>query len=98
MRDSPMTFLEAAAFQWVNPKAWVICITAATVYTVPNWFVGSVVLIVIVFGIVNIPSISVWTLFGLGLRGFLNSPRTYTIFNWTMAALLAASLWPLFID
>jgi threonine/homoserine/homoserine lactone efflux protein len=97
-RDTPMTFMEAAAFQWVNPKAWVICVTAATIYTVRDWFVGSVIVITLIFGLVNIPSISVWTLFGMGLRGLLNSPRTTAIFNWTMAALLAASLWPLFMD
>jgi threonine/homoserine/homoserine lactone efflux protein len=94
-RGSPMTFLEAAAFQWVNPKAWVMCVTAASVYTVPHWFGGSIILITVIFGLVNIPSVSVWTLFGLGLRRFLNSPRTLAIFNWTMAALLAVSLWPL---
>jgi threonine/homoserine/homoserine lactone efflux protein len=97
-RDAPTTFMQAAAFQWVNPKAWVICVTAATIYTMRDWFVGSVLVITLVFGLVNIPSISVWTLFGMGLRSLLNSPRTTAIFNWTMAALLAASLWPLFMD
>jgi threonine/homoserine/homoserine lactone efflux protein len=97
-RGSPMTFIEAAAFQWVNPKAWVMCVTAAAVYSVPDWFAGSIALITVVFGLVNLPSVSVWTLFGVGLRSFLNSPRMLSMFNWTMALLLAASLWPLFVS
>jgi threonine/homoserine/homoserine lactone efflux protein len=51
-----------------------------------------------VFGIVNLPTVSLWTLFGVGLRRWLTDPAAVRIFNVTMALLLAASLAPIIID
>lgn len=89
----PMTFVQAALFQWVNPKAWVMAVTAISTYTLPANYVWSVLLVGFVFGAVNVPSISSWTLFGTALKHVLNEPRTLRIFNVTM--LLVASLAPL---
>ena len=59
---------------------------------------GSMVLIAAVFGLVNLPSVSMWAMFGAGLRRVLSNPRHVVLFNRVMAALLVASLWPLLAD
>ncbi len=91
----PMTFLGAAAFQWVNPKAWVMAVTAMAVYVDPNSYVWSVVVIGLVFAAVNLPSVSTWAGFGSVLREWLSVPVRLKWFNITMAVLLVASLWPM---
>jgi len=92
---NPMRFIDAAAFQWVNPKAWVMAITAMAVYTNPDHPFLSVVLISMAFAIVNLPSVSVWAGFGTALRGFLSDPVRLKWFNIAMGVLLAATLWPM---
>ncbi len=91
----PMTFLGAAAFQWVNPKAWVMAVTAMATYTDPNSFFLSVMLVGAVFAIVNLPSVSVWAGFGSVLREWLSMPPRLKWFNISMAVLLVISLWPM---
>jgi threonine/homoserine/homoserine lactone efflux protein len=94
-KSRPMTFLEAAAFQWVNPKAWVMAVTAMAVYSNPAAPLLSVVLIGLIFGLVNLPSVSTWAGFGTALRGFLSDPARLKWFNIAMGLLLAATLWPM---
>lgn len=91
----PMRFINAAAFQWVNPKAWVMGITAMAVYSDADHPFLSVVLISTAFAIVNLPSVSVWAGFGTALRGFLSDPVRLKWFNIAMGVLLAATLWPM---
>ena len=91
----PMTFLGAAAFQWVNPKAWVMAVTAMAVYVDPDSYVWSVIVIGLVFAAVNLPSVSTWAGFGSVLREWLSVPVRLKWFNITMAVLLIASLWPM---
>ncbi|QKD03239.1 LysE family translocator [Mesorhizobium loti] len=91
----PMRFIDAAAFQWVNPKAWVMAITAMAVYTNPDHPFISVALISVAFAVVNLPSVSVWAGFGTALRGFLSDPVRLKWFNIAMGVLLAATLWPM---
>ncbi len=91
----PMTFLEAAAFQWVNPKAWVMAVTAMAIYTTPEAPIGSVLLVATAFALVNFPSVSTWAGFGMALRGFLSDPARLKWFNIAMGLLLIASLWPM---
>ena len=95
VKAQPMRFIDAAAFQWVNPKAWVMAITAMAVYTNPKRPFLSVVLISIAFTVVNLPSVSVWAGFGPALRGFLSDPVRLKWFNIAMGVLLAATLWPM---
>ena len=90
---TPMTFLQAAAFQWVNPKAWAMALTAVTVYA-PDRSLWAVALVAVIFGAINLPSVSLWTLIGQQLRRVLTNTRRLTIFNWTMAGLLILSLAP----
>ena len=94
----PMTFLQAAAFQWVNPKAWIMALTAVATYTDPADYTRTVLVVALVFGIVNLPCISTWALFGTVLRGALQRPAVLRAFNWTMGALLIASLYPVFTE
>src|SRR5688572_2331361 len=91
----PMTFFQAAAFQWVNPKAWVMAVTAMAVYTNPQAPFLSMLLITVAFAAVNLPSVSVWAGFGMALRGFLADPVRLKWFNIAMGVLLAATLWPM---
>lgn len=91
----PMTFLEAAAFQWVNPKAWMMAVTAMAIYTSPQAPVLSVLLVALAFTLVNFPSVSIWAGFGTAMRGFLADPVRLKWFNIGMGLLLAASLWPM---
>lgn len=90
---SPMTFLQAAAFQWVNPKAWSMALTAVTVYT-PDTTLAAIALVALVFGVINLPSVSVWTLLGQQMARVLTNRTRLVAFNWIMAALLVASLYP----
>ncbi|MVO15271.1 LysE family translocator [Parasedimentitalea huanghaiensis] len=90
---NPMTFLQAAAFQWVNPKAWAMALTAISAYT-PDQTLTAILLVGVVFGAVNLPSVSSWTVLGQQMARVLTNPRRLTAFNWTMAVLLVASLYP----
>jgi len=90
---TPMTFLQAVAFQWVNPKAWFMALSAITLYaggrdpTALLWVAGS-------YCAVSSVSTTSWTALGQQMRRFLNSPGRLRGFNWTMAALLVATLIP----
>lgn len=91
----PMTFLEAAAFQWVNPKAWVMAVTAMALYTSTEAPFVSMLMVALAFGVVNLPCVSSWAAFGTAMRGFLSDPARLKWFNIVMGVLLAASLWPM---
>jgi threonine/homoserine/homoserine lactone efflux protein len=91
----PMTFLQAAAFQWVNPKAWVMAVTAMSIYTNPQAPFLSVLIVALAFTVVNLPSVSTWTGFGMVLRRFLADPVRLKWFNIAMGVALAATLWPM---
>lgn len=89
----PLTFLQAAAFQWVNPKAWIMSLGAVTLYA-PGQEFWAVAWVAGVFVVVNFPSVSVWALAGVGLRRLLRRPLWLRVFNYSMAVLLIAALWP----
>ncbi|WP_290702727.1 MULTISPECIES: LysE family translocator [Halomonadaceae] len=92
-KGKPMTLLQAAAFQWVNPKAWAMGLSAITLYA-PNKTLVSVLIVASVFAVVSFPAISVWAWLGIVVRQWLNSHTRYRVFNITMALLLIASLYP----
>ena len=91
----PMSFLAAAAFQWVNPKAWVMAISSMAAYTDPHRYTLTVFLVALAFVVVGIPSISLWAGFGSALREWLSHPARLKWFNIIMAVLLVLSLWPM---
>ena len=91
--SKPITFFQAALFQWVNPKAWIMAFGAMTTYTTPDApLVPQVCLIVTVFATVGVPSMLLWALLGRGLTKMLRSTAAVRTFNCAMAALLVASL------
>jgi threonine/homoserine/homoserine lactone efflux protein len=93
-RRRPMTFLEAALFQWVNPKAWAIALAGSAAYVSPDAAVLTVAIMSGVFWLINLPCAGAWTGFGVALRRLLADPTRARIFNVLMAALLVGSLWP----
>ncbi len=93
---TPMTFLQAAAFQWVNPKAWAMALTAVTIYA-PGDTALAMLIVASAFGAVNLPSVSVWVLLGQGMQRILTNNARLRAFNWTMAVLLVLSLYPVLL-
>lgn len=89
----PITFLQACAFQWVNPKAWAMALTAVSAYA-PGQTLGAIGLVALIFGAVNLPSVAVWAVLGQQMARLLTSPARLRGFNITMAVLLIASLYP----
>jgi threonine/homoserine/homoserine lactone efflux protein len=90
----PFGFLQAAAFQWVNPKAWAMALTASAAYA-PEGSLRGVLIVAAVFAAVNLPSVSLWAWAGQAMRAWLSDPRRLVLFNRTMAVLLVVSLLPL---
>ena len=89
----PLSFMQAAAFQWVNPKAWIISLGAVTLYAPGQEWIA---VAWVAFGFLSVgwTTTIIWTVLGLGLRRFLQKPVALRVFNYTMAALLVASLVP----
>ena len=94
--DRPFSFMQAVAFQWVNPKGWTMALTAATVYT-PDQTLAAVTMVAVVFGLVGTPCMALWTLLGQEMRRFLTTSGRLRAFNITMALILVASLIPAFL-
>lgn len=87
----PFTFLQAAAFQWVNPKAWTMALSAMTLYA-PTRSLWAVFLVTLVFGLINLPSVSLWTILGQKMRILLTSQLRLRVFNGVMALMLLGSV------
>ena len=89
----PLTFLQSAAFQWVNPKAWSMALSAITLYassrdlTAVIWVAG-------VYVCVSFISTTGWTVLGQQMRRLLKNPKRLRLFNYLMALLLVATLVP----
>jgi threonine/homoserine/homoserine lactone efflux protein len=92
--SQPMTFLEAAAFQWINPKGWTSALSAISSYTVPDQYLPTMLLVAAIFVAWSPPVVTIWTLFGVRLKALLSDPARARIFNVAMALILVASLWP----
>ncbi|MFK8050753.1 MAG: LysE family translocator [Halioglobus sp.] len=89
----PFSFIQAALFQWVNPKAWSMGLTAISVYS-PSHSISGVLMVALVFCASNLPCICFWTVLGQQLQSVLTSPKRLRIFNWSMAGMLVVSLYP----
>jgi threonine/homoserine/homoserine lactone efflux protein len=94
-QSKPINFWQAAAFQWINPKAWIMGSSALAAYTSldVNFFI-QVAIICATFMVITIPCAGVWLVFGAGLQSFLKDPHHLRIFNFVMALLLIASILP----
>lgn len=93
----PMTFRGAFAFQAVNVKAWAMALGAVTTYIPAQGYVGNLLIATAVFVLINIPCVGLWLGCGVALKRFLDRPAILRAFNITMAVLLIASLYPLFL-
>ncbi len=99
-RTRPLTFFEAALFQWVNPKAWVIAVAAVALYTrgaggLHAGFWIEITVIAGAFAVICLPTLLGWAAFGRGAGAFLKSELHFHLFNGAMAALLVLALIPL---
>jgi len=88
----PLTLTEAAAFQFLNPKAWVMTLTAAALFLPRDLgFFAACAYMVLIMALVNLPCITIWALFGSSLRGFLTRPSGRIAFNAAMAVALTVT-------
>ena len=85
----PLKFYEASLFQFINPKAWSIAIAVASGFfpVEENIFIG-VIFVTSTAAIICFPTISLWALFGSGLRSFINNHRTKKVVEYILALLL----------
>ena len=93
----PLGVLAAAAFQWVNPKAWVMAVTAMSAYLPARAQAIDVVVLALLFGVINLPCVACWAGGGAALRRFLQDPLRLRVFNISMALALLASLYPMLV-
>ena len=98
-QSRPVSFVQAAAFQWVNPKAWIMGTSALAAFTSldANFFL-QVIIVAGTFLVITIPSAGIWLIFGAGLQHVLKDPNHLKIFNISMAVLLVASIVPVIWD
>jgi threonine/homoserine/homoserine lactone efflux protein len=99
-RAKPLSFLQAAAFQWVNPKAWLMAVGAISAYTAGR---GSqlyiqVAIVTAITLAVTLLSTLTWTAFGAAIRRWLRSPAALRLFNLAMALMLLASTAPILVE
>ena len=85
----PLRFYEASLFQFINPKAWSIAVTVASGFfpTEENIFIG-VAFVTITAAVINLPTCSLWALFGSGLRKFVNNEKIKKLIEYLLALLL----------
>jgi threonine/homoserine/homoserine lactone efflux protein len=96
----PLTFLQAAAFQWINPKAWLAAVGAISAFTsgTGSRLYLQVAIIAAITLMVTLASTLTWTAFGAAIRHFLRSARALRLFNVAMALLLLISTVPIFLE
>jgi threonine/homoserine/homoserine lactone efflux protein len=94
----PLSALSGAMFQWVNPKAWAVALSATAAFSAPEALWTSLLFIIVVFAIVALLSLSAWAGFGTLMRRLINTPSKARAFNAVMALLLVASAAPVAYD
>jgi threonine/homoserine/homoserine lactone efflux protein len=92
---APMGFWAAAAFQWVNPKAWVMAVSSMAAFADPDKLVLTVSIVTFAFAVLTFPCQGLWAAFGSVMRDWLSHPVRLKWFNISMAVLLVLSLWPM---
>ena len=94
----PISFLEAALFQWVNPKAWIMAVGAVSTYAGMAPFPLNVLIMVGVFSVGGLASSAAWVGMGAALQRVLNNPSRVRLVNAILAVLLVASVIPVIAD
>ena len=93
--NKPFTFIQIVLFQWVNPKAWIMAVTAISSFTLPNQDMFMQVLVIaFIYLLSGFISTNTWTLGGVFLKKLLKNKKTVKIFNISMSLLLVASILP----
>ena len=88
----PLKFYEAALFQILNPKAWVIAITAVSVFFPKDEsFITGLLFLTCIAPIVNLPSISIWVLFGSSIRVLISNLTVKKTIEVILAVLLVGT-------
>lgn len=93
----PVSFWQATLFQWVNPKAVVIALSAIVIYVRPAQWRFDLAVLLAVFALATVLAVAAWTGFGVALRQVLTDPKKARIFNIAMALLLVVSIVPMMI-
>jgi len=94
----PLTFWQAALFQWINVKGWVIAIGTITAYAALASYPWNILTMALLLLVLGLSSSVAWTLFGASLQSLVRSPAAIRAFNWVMAGLLLASLYPVLTE
>ena len=95
LQSKPLTFLQGMAFQWINPKGWIIAVTVLSAYTLASDYYFGVVAVVATFVVMGFTSAATWALFGVILKEVMGNPKWFRVINYGLAALLVLSLVPL---
>ena len=95
---APISFVQAALFQLVNPKAWAVALIVTVSYTTQTNYLSSLLAMIAVFAVINLPAISLWALSGVLLRRIMSNPVQIRVFNVAMGLLLAGSMVPILMD
>ncbi|WP_308915709.1 LysE family translocator [Jannaschia sp. LMIT008] len=94
---APVSFVQAATFQLVNPKAWAVALILPVTYIVPDAYLVSLAVLIALFFVVNVPAMSAWVVAGASLTRVLAAGNRIAWFNGAMALLLVLSMaWMLF--
>lgn len=94
----PLTFLQAAGFQWINPKAWLMSLGVLAQFASGTAPVAEAAVISGAFIFAGLTSSPSWTLFGRQAGRWLGQGRRLQAFNWTMAGLVVAGVALLITD
>ena len=97
--SKPVGFTWAAGLQWINPKSWIVAVSAAGTYLSADSTnaLAQATMFAVFFTAAAIPAIGVWLVAGAGFRRLLSTRRSSQIFNWCMGLLLAASVALMFV-
>ena len=95
-RSQPLSYLQGALFQWVNPKAWVMSLSAVSLFTnIDEPMLAQLAVICLTFFLIGGCTVGCWMIAGSKIRRLMADPKRQRTFNVTMAALLVASLVPM---
>ena len=98
--SAPFGFLQAALFQWVNPKAWIVAMSGIATYTgaAGTALFAQALVLALIFLAVTVPTVMFWTMTGVGAARLLRRPGGLRAFNVVMAGLLILSLLPVLTE
>lgn len=97
--DKPLSFSKGLLLQWVNVKAWIVCVSAVSTYTTSsNSYISQILLLTCAFLIAGPICVGIWVVFGAFLKRHFTSSIYIKRFNMIMALLLILSITPIIKD